>query len=66
MIKTLIISVNAVVSLAMTGAGLAGMLLRDPLLGGGYEFSTLVWITGLITFFLIPLEICVIKPPKRG
>ncbi len=66
MTKKIIISANAVVSLAMTGAGLTGMILRDPLLGGGYEWSTLLWITGLVTLFFIPLEICVIKPQKRG
>ena len=65
MIKKLIIATNAVLSLAMAGAGLTGMILRDPLAGGGYEFATLLWITGLITFFLIPLEICVIKTRKR-
>ena len=65
MTKKLIIAANTVVSLAMTGTGLAGMILRDPLLGGGYEFSTVLWITGLVTFFFIPLEVCVIKPPKR-
>lgn len=66
MIKILIITTNAVVSFSMAALGLTGMILRDPLLGGGYEFSTLLWITGLLTFFLIPLEVCVIKPRKRG
>ncbi|MDP2729472.1 MAG: hypothetical protein Q8O55_03190 [Dehalococcoidales bacterium] len=64
--KLLIISANAVVSLTMAATGLTRMILRDPLLGGGYEFSTLLWITGLITLFLIPLEICIIKPFKRS
>ncbi len=64
--KLLIILTNAVVSLALAGIGLAGMVLRDPLLGGGYEWSTLVWITGLVTLFFIPLEVCLIKPQGRG
>ncbi len=64
--KRIIISVNALVSLAMTGTGLAGMILRDPLLGGGYEFATSLWIIGLMTFFFIPLEICLIKSQRRG
>ena len=64
MTKKLIILANVVVSLAMAGTGLAGMALRDPLLGGGYEWSTLLWITGLVTLFFIPLEVCVIKPKK--
>lgn len=63
--KLIIISANAVVSLALASTGLAGMILRDPLLGGGYEWSTLRWIVGVVTLFLIPLEICVIKPQKR-
>ncbi len=59
--KSLIILANAVVSLTLAGVGFVGMALRDPILGGGYEWSTLLWITGLVTLFLIPLEICVIK-----
>lgn len=66
MTKKIAISVNAVVSLTLTGIGFAGMALRDPLLGVGYEWSTLLWIIGLVTFFLIPLEVCLIKPRKRG
>ncbi len=66
MIKKLIISANAVVSLALTSIGLIGMILRDPLLGGGYEFATFLWITGLMTFFFIPLEVCVIKPQRKS
>ncbi len=66
MTKKIVISVNAVVSLALTGIGFAGMVLRDPLLGVGYEWSTLLWIIGLVTFFLIPLEVCLIRPRKRG
>ncbi len=63
--RLLIILTNAVVSVTLAGIGLAGMVLRDPLLGGGYEWSTLLWIIGLVTLFFIPLEVCVIKPQKR-
>ncbi len=66
MTKKIVISVNAVVSFTLTGLGFAGMVLRDPLLGVGYEWSTLLWIIGLVTFFLIPLEVCLIKPRRRG
>ncbi len=59
--KKVVISANAVASLALSARGLAGMLLRDPLLGVGYEWSALLWIVGLVTFFLIPLEVCVMK-----
>ncbi len=61
----LIILANAVVSVTLASIGLAGMIMRDPLLGGGYEWSTLLWIIGLVTLFFIPLEVCVIKPQKR-
>lgn len=63
--KSLIIVANAVVGLSLAGTGLTGMILRDPLLGGGYEFSTIMWIGGIVSLFLIPLEICIIKSPKR-
>ncbi len=66
MTKKILISANAVISVGLAGVGLAGMILRDPLLGGGYEWSTLLWIIGLVTLFFIPLEVCVIKPQKRG
>ncbi len=64
--RLLIISINAVVSVTLASIGLAGMVLRDPLLGGGYECSTLLWIIGQVTLYFIPLEMCVIKPQKRG
>ena len=64
--KKIVVSANAVVSLAMTGTGLAGMVLRDPLLGSGYEWSSVLWIAGMVTFFLIPLEVCVMKSRKRA
>ena len=65
MTKYIIIAINAVVSVSLAATGLYGMAMRDPLLGGGYEWSTLRWIIGLVTLFLIPLEICVIKSPKK-
>lgn len=64
--KYLIILANAIVSLSLAGTGLTGMILRDPLLGGGYEYSTLMWISGVVSFFLIPLEICIIKPREKS
>ena len=63
--KRLVIVGNAVVSLGLTGTGLAGMVLRDVWLGTGYEWATLLWIVGLVSFFLIPLEICLVKSRKR-
>ena len=63
--KRLVIAGTAVVSLGLTGTGLAGMVLRDVWLGTGYEWSTLLWIVGLVGFFLIPLEICLMKSRKR-
>lgn len=63
--KTAIILTNAVVSLTLAVSGLTGMILRDPFLGGGYEWSTLWWIVGLVTLFFIPLELCVIKSQRK-
>ena len=63
--RLLIIMTNAVVSVTLASIGLAGMILRDPLFGGGYEWSTLLWIIGLVTLFFIPLEVCLVKPQKR-
>lgn len=63
--KLLIIITNALASVTVAGIGLAGMVQRDPVAGGGYEGSTLLWIGGLVTLFLIPLEICLIKSRKR-
>ena len=64
--KYIIIAINAVVSVSLAGVGLYGMVMRDPLAGGGYEWSTLLWITGLVTLFFIPLEVCVIKPRRKA
>lgn len=66
MTRIIVIVANAVISSALAGIGLAGMVLRDPLLGGGYEWSTLLWIAGLVTFFFIPLEVCLIRTRKSG
>ncbi len=63
--KLLIILTNALVSVALAGIGLAGMILSDPLSGSGYEWSTLLWIVGLVTLFFIPLEVCLIRSRKR-
>jgi hypothetical protein len=65
-IKLIVVGINAIVSLALAGIGLAGMILRDPWYAAGYEWSTLLWIIGLVTFFFIPLEICVIKGGKSS
>ncbi len=62
--RNIVILANAVVSCTLAGIGLAGMILRDPLSGSGYEFATLLWIAGLVTIFLIPLEVCVIRTRK--
>ena len=63
--KHLIILANVIVSLSLAGIGMTRMIMRDPLLGGGYEFSTLIWISGVVSFWLIPLEICIIKPRDK-
>jgi hypothetical protein len=64
-VKSLVISLNAVVSVGLAATGLTHMLQRDPLAGGGHEYATLMWIAGLVSLFLIPLEICLIKTPGR-
>ena len=63
--KLILIAANFVFSLSLAGTGLLGMIQRDPLFAIGNEWSTLMWISGLVTLFLIPLEVCVIKSPKR-
>lgn len=64
MAKKIIILTNAVASLALAGTGLFRLLVRDPFSGVGYEWSAFMVIAGLCTLFLIPLEICVIKPQR--
>ena len=64
--KFAIIAANFVVSASLAGIGLSGMIRRDPLFAVGNEWSTFMWISGLVTLFLIPLEVCVIKSSKRG
>ncbi len=59
--KRAIIAANVIVSLSLAATGLTRMILRDPLLGTGYEWSTLIWISGVVSLFFIPLEICLIK-----
>ena len=62
--KFIIIAANFVFSVSLASMGFLGMARRDLLYGVGNEWSTLMWISGLVTLFLIPLEICVIKPKK--
>ena len=63
--KFMIIAANLVFSVSLASTGFLGMVRRDLLYGVGNEWSTLMWIAGLVTLFLIPLEVCVIKSPKR-
>ena len=63
--KFIIIAANFVFSVSLASMGFLGMVRRDLLYGVGNEWSTLMWISGLVTLFLIPLEVCVIKSPKR-
>ena len=62
--KFIIIAANFVFSVSLASMGLLGMIRRDILYGVGNEWSTLMWIFGLVTLFLIPLEVCVIKASK--
>ena len=64
--KFIIIAANFVFSVSLASMGFLGMVRRDLLYGVGNEWSTLMWIFGLVTLFLIPLEVCVIKSSKRG
>jgi len=63
--KFIIIVANFVFSVSLASMGLLGMIRRDLLYGVGNEWSTLMWISGLVTLFLIPLEVCVIKLKRR-
>ena len=63
--KKAVIVLNLIASLSLASTGLTRMILRDPLLGHGYEWSTAMWILGLVSLFFIPLEICLIRPQKR-
>jgi len=63
--KFIIIVANLVFSVSLASMGFLGMVRRDLLYGVGNEWSTLMWISGLVTLFLIPLEVCVIKSYKR-
>ena len=62
--KFIMIAANFVFSVSLASIGFLGMVRRDLLYGVGNEWSTLMWISGLVTLFLIPLEICVIKPKR--
>lgn len=63
--KFIIIAANFVFSMSLASIGFLGMARRDLLYAVGNEWSTLMWISGLVTLFLIPLEICVIKSSER-
>ncbi len=62
--KFIVIAANFIISVSLAATGFIGMARRDLLYGVGNEWSTLMWISGLVTLFLIPLEICVIKPKR--
>jgi len=62
--KYILIAANIAFSVSLASTGLLGMIQRDPLFAIGNEWSTLMWIFGLVTLFLVPLEICVIKPKR--
>jgi hypothetical protein len=64
--KRALIVDNLIISLTLAATGLTRMILRDPRLARGYEWSTLIWISGVVSLFLIPLEICPIRPQKTG
>lgn len=64
--KLALIAANFVFSASLAGIGFSGMYRRDLLFSVGNEWSTFMWIFGLVTLFLIPLEVCVIKTSKRG
>ncbi len=64
--KRFIIITNIIISLSLAVTGMTRMIMRDPLLGRGYEWSTAIWILGVISLFLVPLEICVIKPRNKS
>lgn len=59
--KNIVILANLVVSLSLFITGFVRLMLRDPVSGVGYEWSAAMVIVGLMTLFLIPLEICVMK-----
>ncbi len=63
--KKMVILTNAVVSLGLASTGLTRLILKDPFSGMGYEWSAFMLIIGLVTLFLIPLEICIMKPQRR-
>lgn len=63
-VKPYLIFSNVVISATLTIAGLLGMIFTNRVAGVIYEWSTLVWILGLVSFWLIPLEILFIKPSR--
>ncbi len=63
--KNAVILINVIISLALFITGLIRLILKDPYTGVGYEWSAFMVIIGLVTLFLIPLEICVLKSQKN-
>ena len=63
--KFFVIGVNFIISVSLATTGFLGMVQRDLLYAIGNEWSTLMWISGLVTLFLIPLEVCVIKSSQK-
>lgn len=64
--KFIVMAANFVFSVSLASNGFLGMARRDLFYAKGNEWSTLMWIFGLVTLFLIPLELCVIQSPKRN
>ncbi len=60
-VKPYIIFGNAVVSVGLALIGLFGMIFTDRVAGAIYEWSTLIWVLGLVSFWLIPIEILLIR-----
>ncbi len=61
----MVMAANFVFSVTLASNGFLGMARRDLFYAKGNEWSTAMWIFGLVTLFLIPLELCVIQSPKK-
>ncbi|MBI4331941.1 MAG: hypothetical protein HY673_11730 [Chloroflexi bacterium] len=59
--RSVIIGANVLFSMSLVAAGAVGMLTANRGVGVEHPWSALLWILGLVSLFLIPLEICVIK-----
>lgn len=64
-IKPYIIFGNALISAGLAFAGLLGMISTDRVAGVIREWSTLIWVLGLVSAWLIPLEILFIRPSRE-